>query len=60
MIEDFFDWLNDAIVSVCDAIVDAAKLGGAILIAVITSPVWIIPFLYWYFRKWKKDKEPET
>lgn len=59
MIEDFFDWLNDAIVSVCDTIVDVAQIVGAIIIIAITFPLWIIPFLYWYFRKRKKHKEPE-
>lgn len=60
MIGEFLDWLEDAIDSVCETIVDAAKLGGAIFITAITFPLWIIPFLYWYFRKWKKHKEPET
>lgn len=60
MIEEFWDWLKDVMVSLCDTIVKVAWFCIAILLVIITFPLWIIPFLYWYFRKWKKDKEPET
>ena len=64
MIEEFWNWFKDAVNSIVDAFWnafwDALGVAWWTFMAVITSPVWIIPFLYWYFRKWKKVKEPET
>lgn len=62
MLDNFLEWLEDAINTMREDIVETAKFIGAILIVIITFPLWIIPFLYWYFRKWKKgvqDKKME-
>jgi hypothetical protein len=27
---------------------------------IATCPIWIIPFVYWYFREWRNREEEDT
>ena len=55
MAESFINWLlND----MGDIIRAAIKEVVAWLFVIFTAPLWIIPFLFWYFFEWRKDTEP--
>lgn len=44
----FFDWLCD----LWEIVQAAAQKGFVLLVTIITFPIWIFPFLYWYFTEW--------
>ena len=60
MAEEFFERLFlKCIPSVCGIIRYAGEKAGWLLIEIVTSPYWIIPFIFWYFRVYKPKREKE-
>lgn len=57
MIESFVSWLEDSfnnfIETTMEKIFNAAQMLFALLGVIALSPFWILPFIYWYFFKWK-------
>lgn len=60
MIEEFKDWFYYGFLwGIYEGGLTLLKLlfyGG---IVIITCPIWLIPFAYWYFREWRTNKESE-
>ncbi len=71
MIDEFKDWfIYDFLWDLEDGIADmSVKLFKALLIGlkymlisvaiIVTCPIWLIPFVYWYFREWRTNNESE-
>lgn len=54
----FIDWMFDnAIPAFFEKVIFSIKAAVALMFAIVLLPVWIIPFLYWYFAVWKKTEE---
>lgn len=46
-IMEFLDWLSDIWNTVIDSTYEAAKTALAIVVVMLTIPVWVLPFLVW-------------
>lgn len=58
MAKKFIEWIfDDFIPDMFEMFYQAAKHATYLLIALITCPIWILPFAYWYFAKWKGEAE---
>ena len=56
MADKFAEWFIETISEIIVNIADVAKAVFGLAVIIILFPVWIIPFLYWYFAKWKKSE----
>jgi len=48
----FVDWFIDWLCGLWEAVQAAAQKGFVLMVIIISSPIWIFPFLYWYFTEW--------
>ena len=46
-IMEFLDWLSDIWNTVIDSTYEVAKTALAIVVVILTIPVWLLPFLVW-------------
>lgn len=54
MQDKFIYWFfNDFTEFMCEALGKALKM----FIKIITFPIWVIPFIFWYFLVWKKERQ---
>lgn len=53
------DWLINTIRNIADLFINIIAMVLAWVIVVLLFPIWVIPFVYWYFFVRKKDKEPD-
>lgn len=50
----FIEWfLDEFIPNLFNAAVESIKMAVGVMVIIITLPMWILPFLYWYFSKWR-------
>ncbi len=58
MIKEFIEWLDEnsivMIQETYEMIMKALKTAWLWIVVILTSPVWIIPFIYWWFKVFKK------
>jgi hypothetical protein len=56
----FLEGLGEVIRGAIESAWDIICKVVAVLLAVITFPLWIVPFIYWYFNEYegKEKKEP--
>lgn len=59
MAESFIDWFYDATITLFETVGNSIKLANRWFCLIVSLPVWIIPFLYWYFAIWKKGEEED-
>ena len=57
MLESFIEWL---LYDMWDSIRAVIKEVVAWLFIIFTAPVWIVPFLFWYFFEWRNKPEVES
>lgn len=57
MIEDFLDWFVDFLNAIRCGIGDAVRILFLFLVAVISLPLWIIPFVFWFFFERGKEHD---
>ena len=55
MPDKFLDWFADWLRCLREALYEAAKKALALFCAVLTSPVWLLPFMYWFIFVREKD-----
>ena len=62
IIQEFVQWiLDDGIPCLCDTMANAVIEAYKIVICALLSPIWILPFVYWYFfvRNNREEQEDE-
>lgn len=57
MAEEFFDWVIEVLDTFCEWLNDIAILVFGFLLIILTLPIWIIPFAFWYFRVYKPQQD---
>lgn len=55
--EEFFDWFVDWVKRLAQALFDAARVAVWIALIVLSSPMWLLPFAYWFIFVRKKEEE---
>lgn len=55
--EEFLDWLENKEEEFFENVIYCVKSAITWMFFIALMPIWIIPFLYWYFRVWKKGEE---
>lgn len=54
----FIEWFVDDFMQ---GIMDAMKCALGLIVIIGTLPIWIVPFIYWYFAEYeRKEKEEST
>ena len=53
---EFLDWFETFLCRLAEALLDAIKKAYVLLVIVLTTPIWLVPFIYWrIFVKKKED-----
>ena len=55
MIDEFCSWLVDEyLTGMWSAITTAIRTALAVIVVTVTLPLWLPPFVVWYFTEWRK------
>lgn len=58
MAAKFIEWIFDYFIpDLCEMAYKLLRFAICLIVAVITCPLWILPFVYWYFAEWKGEAE---
>ena len=58
MAAKFIEWIFDYFIPDLLETADRFfRFAICLIVAVITCPLWILPFVYWYFAEWKGEAE---
>ena len=57
MPDKFLDWFADWLRCLGEALYEAVKKALALFYAVLTSPVWLLPFMYWFIFVREKEED---
>lgn len=52
---DFLDWFTDTWNRINESVYEGLKMAVVIVVAILSSPVWILPFVYWFIFVRRKD-----
>ncbi len=59
-LRDFVEWFIDTVRRACGLLLDIVVWVITIFIVILLFPLWILPFIYWwFFVKMKKEVENE-
>ena len=57
----FIEWFFDEFITIIfDSAIKAIKMAVGVMVIVITFPVWFLPFVYWYFSRWRVKRNIDS